>query len=132
MTPAPLVADERQDCSPATLESQRTVPMGKITTDAEVASLQGRLRDLEIQKAALESELALLLRGPQSDALPNPPEVVKSIYTYDVEDEADCTRVREALRSLGVAWKIPYKGDLGTYAGRYSKRGDARISKRYE
>ena len=53
-------------------------------------------------------------------------------YTYDVEDESDCTRVREALRTLGVTWKIPYKTDADTYAGKYSKKGQARISKRYE
>lgn len=57
---------------------------------------------------------------------------VVCIYTYDIEDEADCTRVREALRALGVTWKIPYKVDADTYAGKYSKRGDVRISKRYE
>jgi len=54
------------------------------------------------------------------------------VYTYDVEDREDCTRVREALRSLGVIWKIPYKTDEDTYAGKYARRGDRRISKRYE
>lgn len=54
------------------------------------------------------------------------------VYTYDVEDEADCTRVREALRKLGVTWKIPYKTDADTISGRYSKKDGVRISKRYE
>ena len=54
------------------------------------------------------------------------------VYTHDVDDEADCLRVRAALRDLGVTWKIPYKTDADTIAGRYSKQGGARISKRYE
>jgi hypothetical protein len=57
---------------------------------------------------------------------------VVCVYTYDVTDEADCTRVREALRDLGITWKIPYKTDADTYAGKYATRGNVRISKRYE
>ena len=53
------------------------------------------------------------------------------VYTYDVPDEQDCTRVRAALRDLGVTWKVPYKTDADTYAGRYSRDG-VRVSKRYE
>ncbi len=53
------------------------------------------------------------------------------VYTYDVADEADCTRVRQALRELGVTWRIPYKSDVDTIAGRYSKEG-VRVSRRYE
>lgn len=68
---------------------------------------------------------------------PNPnaasPETrVICIYTYDVDDDPDCTRVREALRELGATWKIPYKTDADTYAGKYSRRAAGRISKRYE
>ena len=62
----------------------------------------------------------------------SPETRVICVYTYDVEDERDCTRVREALRDLGVTWKIPYKTDADTFAGKYSKRGAGRISKRYE
>ncbi len=54
------------------------------------------------------------------------------IYTYDVDDELDCTRVRKALRDLGVTWRIPYKTDADTSSGKYSKRGEGRVSKRYE
>src|ERR1035441_152551 len=53
------------------------------------------------------------------------------VYTYDVDDERDCLRVRLALRNLGVTWKIPYKTDADTYAGKYAKNG-VRVSKRYE
>lgn len=62
----------------------------------------------------------------------SPESRVICVYTYDVNDEADCTRVRNALRGLGVTWKIPYKADADTYAGKYASRGDVRISKRYE
>jgi transposase len=50
------------------------------------------------------------------------------VYTYDVEDEADCSRVRRALHDLGVTWKIPYKTDADTYAGKYSRRDGVRVS----
>jgi hypothetical protein len=62
----------------------------------------------------------------------SPDTRVVCVYTHDVEDEADCARVRKALRDLGVTWKIPYKTDADTYAGKYAKRGSERISKRYE
>jgi hypothetical protein len=54
------------------------------------------------------------------------------VYTYDIDDEADCSRVRQALRELGVTWKTPYKIDADTLAGKYSKGGGVRVSKRYE
>jgi len=53
------------------------------------------------------------------------------VYTYDLDDEGDCLRVRQALRDLGVTWKIPYKTDADTYAGKYATTG-VRVSKRYE
>lgn len=75
------------------------------------------------------AKVATMKSNPNS-ASPN--TRVVCVYTYDVQDEADCTRVRKALRDLGVRWRIPYKTDAETYAGKYSKRGDARISSRYE
>jgi superfamily II DNA or RNA helicase len=53
------------------------------------------------------------------------------VYTYDVDDVADSRRVRDALRRLGVTWKIPYKTDADTVAGRYAKGGN-RVSSLYE
>jgi|ERR1700729_140746 len=53
------------------------------------------------------------------------------VYTYDVEDDADRTRIREVLRELGVTWKIPYKTDEATYAGRYSFNSK-RVSTHFE
>lgn len=54
------------------------------------------------------------------------------VYTYDWTDEGDVMRVRQELRQLGIASKIPYKADEDTYAGRYAVRGHKRISKYYE
>ena len=73
---------------------------------------------------------------------PNPNTVANDsrlicVYTYDLDDEHDCSRVRQATsrfqarRDLGVTWKIPYKTDADTYAGKYAKNG-VRVSKRYE
>ena len=61
----------------------------------------------------------------------DPKAGVICVYTHDVDDPADCQRVREALRKLGVTWKIPYKTDLDTIAGRYATDG-TRVSVLYE
>lgn len=67
---------------------------------------------------------------PNPNAAGNQTKLI-CVYTYDVADDEDCSRVRQALRDLGVTWKIPYKTDADTYAGKYSKDG-IRVSKRYE
>jgi superfamily II DNA or RNA helicase len=61
----------------------------------------------------------------------DPKAGVICVYTHDVDDVTDCRRVREALRKLGVTWKIPYKTDEDTVAGRYAKVG-SRVSRLYE
>lgn len=58
----------------------------------------------------------------------DPSKTVICVYTPDFDDRADVMRVREALRSLGVTWKIPYKLDATTLEGRYAVRGDAKVS----
>lgn len=72
-----------------------------------------------------------------STAKPNPNSIDPSkhvicVYTYDVEDRIDVMRVREALRTLGITWKIPYKTDMTTGAGLYTKHGATRVSTYYE
>jgi hypothetical protein len=54
------------------------------------------------------------------------------VYTYDSHDEADVRRIRQVLRELGFAGKLPYKTDQETLDGRYSHKGDRHISKYYE
>jgi hypothetical protein len=54
------------------------------------------------------------------------------VYTYDYEDKEDVMRIRNELREIGVTWKISYKSDKSTNAGKYySKCGD-RVSIYYE
>ena len=54
------------------------------------------------------------------------------IYTYDYEDKDDVMRIRNELRELGIQWKVTYKPDKATKEGKYSNRGDAKISIYYE
>lgn len=89
-----------------------------------------------IIKAATESgvlggsaKVATMKANPNAAS---PDTRVICVYTYDVADEADCTRVRKALRDLGVTWKIPYKTDADTYAGKYADGRNSRVSTRYE
>jgi hypothetical protein len=90
------------------------------------------------EKIALATEQGLLGGSAKvATAKPNPNAVdpnkrVICVYTYDWADEEDVRRVRQALRELGITWRIPYKADEDTYAGRYRNRGDRRISKYYE
>jgi len=54
------------------------------------------------------------------------------IGTYDSEDRADVSRVRQTLRELGFVGKLPYKTDEATMEGRAGKRDGPRVSKYYE
>ena len=49
------------------------------------------------------------------------------VYTYDVADEEDCTRVRRALLGLGVVENSVQDG-CGHLCGGYSTRGETRVS----
>ena len=74
------------------------------------------------------AKVATMKPNPNSAS---PDTRVICVYTYDVEDEQDCTRVRRPS-SLPSTPKIPYKTDADTYAGKYSKQAQGRVSKRYE
>jgi hypothetical protein len=72
-----------------------------------------------------------------STALPNPlsPDPKKHlicVYTGDENDPADVRRVREALRQLGITWKIPYKSDAATRDGQYEVTTGGPAAKYYE
>ncbi len=60
----------------------------------------------------------------------SPDDGVICVYTYSFDDLDDVRRVRQALREIGVTWKIPYKLDQDM--GRYRSKGDTNISKLYE
>jgi hypothetical protein len=70
-----------------------------------------------------------------STALKNPRETspdkrVICVYTYDADDYADVSRVRQALRDIGYTRNLAYKMDNTTLAGQYSSGG--RVSRYYE
>ncbi len=54
------------------------------------------------------------------------------VYTYDFKNLDDIRRVRQRLSELGYTRKIPYKADAATSAGKYTKRGDKKVSLFYE
>ena len=54
------------------------------------------------------------------------------VYSYDADDKEDVMRIRQALREIGVTWKIPYKLDEDTFLGRYRKKGNRSIAVYYE
>lgn len=62
----------------------------------------------------------------------DPDKHVIVVYTDDHEAVEDVRRVRDRLRAIGVTWRIPYKTDEATLAGRYQVTGHHRISKYYE
>jgi Domain of unknown function (DUF1917) len=89
----------------------------------------------KIRQAAEDGKLGNAAKV--ATAMPNPnardPNMrVICVYTYDWTDESDVHRIRQALCELGITWKIPYKADQETHAGKYSKDGHRGISKYYE
>jgi len=68
------------------------------------------------------------MRANENEASPG--KGVICVYTYSLDDLEDARRVRQALRDLGITWKIPYKLDADV--GRYSNRGETGLSKLYE
>lgn len=72
-----------------------------------------------------------------STARPNPvsrdPSMhVICVYSYDHRDVDDVLRVRNVLRKMGVTWKIGYKTNAATRAGKYQVRGDTHVSTYWE
>ncbi len=68
---------------------------------------QGRLEDL-----------AKVSTAASPDVQQGKPYVI-CVYTYDYEDSEDVMRVRQALRELGIRYKIIYKADEDTDHGHY-------------
>jgi hypothetical protein len=63
---------------------------------------------------------------------PDPKKHVICVYTADENDPTDVRRVRDALRQLGITWKIPYKSDAATRAGQYEMTTGGPAAKYYE
>jgi hypothetical protein len=64
------------------------------------------------------AKVSTALPDPMS---PDPKKHVICVYTGDEDDPADVRRVRDALRQLGISWRIPYKSDAtaGGAAAKY-------------
>jgi hypothetical protein len=64
------------------------------------------------------AKVSTALPDPHS---PDPKKHVIYVYTGNEDDPADVRRVRDALRQLGISWKIPYKSDAGNgeFAAKY-------------
>lgn len=80
-----------------------------------------------IAEATTEGRLGSSAKCGTARANPHavdPSQTVICVYTPDFDDRDDVNRVRESLRTLGIVWKIPYKLDATTLAGRYAVRGD--------
>lgn len=89
----------------------------------------------KIRKAVEEGKLGSDAKVATAKPNPNatkPSKRVICVYTYDYTDEEDVRRIREELRKLGIASRIPYKTDEDTLSGKYQKTGHKRISKYYE
>ncbi len=72
-----------------------------------------------------------------STALPEPnardrKKHVIAVYTGDENDAVDVRRVRDALRGLGVTWRIPYKSDAAALAGQNDEMAGGPATKYYE
>jgi hypothetical protein len=72
-----------------------------------------------------------------STALPepsarDPKKHVIAVYTGDENDAVDVRRVRDALRGLGVTWRIPYKSDAVALAGQNDEMRGGPATKYYE
>ncbi|MBI4369588.1 MAG: DUF1917 domain-containing protein [Elusimicrobia bacterium] len=88
-----------------------------------------------IRKATEEGRLGCSAKVATAKPNPNasdPARKVICVYSYDWEDKEDVMRIRAELRALGIVWKIPYKADADTDAGKYRTTGHTRISKYYE
>jgi hypothetical protein len=68
-------------------------------------------RAVEAGRLGHAAKVSTALPDPLS---PDPKKHVIWVYTGNEDDPVDVRRVRDALRQLGVSWKIPYKSDATT------------------
>lgn len=54
------------------------------------------------------------------------------VYTYDVNDIEDVSKIRAELYKLGITQKIPYKTNDATRKGQYEVNGNKNISSYYK
>lgn len=65
-------------------------------------------RAVEKGRLGHAAKVSTALPDPMS---PDPKKHAIFVYTSNEDDPTDVRRVRDALRQLGISWKIPYKSD---------------------
>lgn len=86
---------------------------------------------IALEAGSLGQQAKVSTARPNSNSR-DPSKHVICVYTYDSSDEMDVFRIRQALRDIGVTWKIGYKTDEATLAGQYQVRGYTRVTKFWE
>lgn len=115
------------------LSKDDSLKTGKWLVFADIKNIDRIWRD--IKKATEKGELGIEAKvssKKQASAHKNRNEHVICIYTKNWEDKDDVMLVRDQLRRLGINYKIPYKRDLDTLAGKYVETTRTRISVYYE
>lgn len=106
---------------------------GKWLIFVPVENLDGTWEKIRIatESGDLGASSKVATAKPNQNAVMQSQKVI-CVYTYDWTDRQDVMRIRDQLRQLGITWKIPYKSDEDTHAGKYANRGNGRTSKYYE
>ncbi|MXS77402.1 DUF1917 domain-containing protein [Nitrosomonas sp. JL21] len=106
---------------------------GKWLIFVPIENLDGTWEKIRIatERGELGASSKVATAKPNKNAVTNNQKVI-CIYTYDWTDLEDVMKIRDQLRQLGITWKIPYKSDEDTNAGKYANRGSGKMSKYYE
>lgn len=106
---------------------------GKWLIFVPVENLDGTWEKIRIatESGDLGASSKVATAKPNQNAVTQSQKVI-CVYTYDWTDRQDVMRIRDQLRQLGITWKIPYKSDEDTHAGKYANRGSGKTSKYYE
>jgi hypothetical protein len=86
-------------------------------------------RALKAGRLGHAAKVSTALPHPESR---DPKKHVVCVYTANEDDAADVRRVRDALRALGVTWKIPYKSDPSGGASQHEDAAGGPAAKYYE
>jgi Bles03-like protein len=65
-------------------------------------------RAVEAGRLGHAAKVSTALPDPMS---PDPKKHMICVYTGNEDDPTDVRRIRDALRQIGISWKIPYKSD---------------------
>jgi hypothetical protein len=86
-------------------------------------------RAVETGRLGHAAKVSTALPDPLS---PDPKKHLICVYTGNEDDPVEVRRVRDALRQLGITWKIPYKSDAATRVGQSEVTVGGPAAKYYE